>query len=185
MLTINDHLLSSAKQIPSVNCCERPDGAVIDLLVIHNISLPPGQYGGTHVDNLFSNCLDPAAHPYFKSIAALKVSAHLFVQRSGRITQYVPFNKSAWHAGESSFDGQENCNDFSIGIELEGTDTEEYSEEQYRQLINISNVLIKYYPKITSKRIVGHCDIAPTRKTDPGIAFKWRKYRAGLVGFVE
>ena len=149
----------------------------IDLLVIHNISLPPGQYGGDYIDDFFCNRLSAEAHPYFQEIAALQVSAHLLIRRDGVVHQYVPFDRKAWHAGRSLFCGRENCNDFSIGIELEGCDTEPFSEAQYEQLARITVLLQWTYPGITEDRIVGHSDIAPDRKTDPGPHFDWKRYR--------
>lgn len=165
--------LSDARYVPSPNYNERPLDAVIDLLVIHNISLPPGEFGGSYIDALFTNALDPSIHPYFAEIAHFEVSSHCLIRRDGEIVQYVPFNKRAWHAGDSYFDGQEDCNDFSIGIELEGADEIPYEPIQYIVLANLVSVLKKAYPKITDNRIVGHSTIAPLRKTDPGSAFDW------------
>ena len=178
---IRDHLLHGAKQLLSPNSSERADESDISLLVIHNISLPPGEYATGFIDQLFCNELDSEAHPYFKGIAELKVSAHLLISRTGIITQYVPFNRKAWHAGDSVFLGRENCNDFSIGIELEGTDYEAFTEEQYQLLIEVSNELLRSYPSINRTRIKGHSDIAPGRKTDPGPYFRWDKYLKGLI----
>lgn len=175
---IVDHRLSFARQVPSPNCSERPEGTVIDLLVIHNISLPPGEYGGGHVDALFCNQLDPAAHSYFAEIAHLRVSAHLLIDREGAVTQYVPFDRKAWHAGASTFCGRENCNDFSIGIELEGSDFEPFTAAQYEQLARVTGLITAAYPGITPDRITGHSDIAPGRKTDPGPHFNWQQFRA-------
>ena len=175
---IVDHRLSFARQVPSPNCSERPAGTVIDLLVIHNISLPPGQYGGGHVDALFCNQLDPAAHSYFAEIAHLMVSAHLLIDRECAVSQYVPFDRKAWHAGASSFCGRENCNDFSIGIELEGTDFEPFTAVQYERLVRVTGLITAAYPHITPARITGHNDIAPGRKTDPGPHFDWQQFRA-------
>lgn len=172
-----DGWLAGAQRLPSPNCDERPSGEAISLLVIHGISLPPGRFGGPWIDALFTNTLDPAAHPAFAGIAALRVSAHLLIRRDGRITQYVPFSRRAWHAGASSFDGREHCNDFSIGIELEGTDTRRYTTRQYRRLTRVVAEIRRRYPLITPARIVGHSDIAPGRKTDPGPAFDWTKIR--------
>lgn len=162
--------------IASSNCDDRPVGAVIDLLVIHGISLPPGKFGGDAIQALFTNQLDPTAHPYFQTIAHLKVSAHVLILRDGEVIQFVPFQKRAWHAGESSFQERKRCNDFSIGIELEGADTVPYEPIQYRRLAELTRVLMRFYPGITPQRIVGHSDIAPGRKTDPGPAFDWQYF---------
>lgn len=172
---------SAARCCPSPNCNERPQGEV-SLLVIHNISLPPGQFGTGEVENLFLNRLDPKAHPYFAGIAALRVSAHFLIERDGALTQFVPCSARAWHAGVSCFAGREQCNDFSIGIELEGTDELPYTDTQYRMLGVLSRVLQRAYPAITAERICGHSDIAPGRKTDPGPAFDWPRYRGLLQG---
>jgi len=175
---IVDHCLSFARQIPSPNCSERPEAAPIDLLVIHNISLPPGEYGGGYIDDLFCNRLNPREHSYFAEIAHLRVSAHLLIDRHGAVTQYVPFNMKAWHAGASCFCGRDNCNEYSIGIELEGTDFEPFTAAQYDQLVWVTELLRRAYPQITLARIVGHSDIAPDRKTDPGPCFDWQHYRS-------
>lgn len=174
-----DHWLRDARHCPSPNCNPRPDNAAIRLIVIHGISLPPGDFGGPWIDRLFTNSLDPAAHPYFAEIAGLTVSSHLLIRRDGEIVQYVPFDLRAWHAGRSSYQGVENCNDFSIGIELEGIDDQPYSEAQYRQLAAVTRVLNEIYPQ-TFGHIAGHSEIAPGRKTDPGPAFLWSHYRALL-----
>ena len=168
--------LDSARRVLSPNQGERPADTPVDLLVIHSISLPPGQFGGGDVDALFQNRLDAGAHPYFEGISGLRVSAHLFIDRRGDITQYVSFDRRAWHAGASNFAGRENCNDFSIGIELEGTDELPFAGRQYHSLAMATRVLQRTYPGIESHRIVGHCDIAPGRKTDPGPCFDWRRY---------
>jgi len=172
---IVDGWLDAARRLQSPNCDARPAGTVIDLLVVHGISLPPGEYGGGWIDDFFMNCLDPAVHPYFAAICSLKVSAHLLVRRDGSMTQYVPFHMRAWHAGESSFAGKTACNDFSIGIELEGCDELDYDARQYHALADVARTLMKAYPDITRDRIVGHCHIAPQRKTDPGQAFQWQR----------
>ena len=171
--------LQQAKICLSPNCSSREKGE-ISLLVIHNISLPPGKFGGGHVEEFFQNILDPQAHPYFDEIKELKVSSHLFIDRDGSITQFVPFDKKAWHAGVSNFNGRENCNEFSIGIELEGTDELEYTQQQYDSLVEVSRELMVLYPLITKDNIVGHCDISPGRKTDPGKAFDWDLYLSRL-----
>ncbi len=166
-------LLLNAVYIPSPNYNFRPIGTEIDLIVIHNISLPPGEFGGPFINELFTNTLDSTAHPYFAEIADMKVSSHFLIRRDGMIIQYVPLYLRAWHAGQSSFLNRDNCNDFSIGIELEGTDTIPYAEVQYEVLAELIAVLLKMYPKITRERIVGHSTVAPERKTDPGPAFNW------------
>ncbi len=165
--------LLDARQMPSPNCDERPDCEDISLIVIHGISLPPGEYGGAWIDDLFTNRLDPDAHPYFPGIAHLRVSSHVLIRRDGAVVQYVPFRKRAWHAGESCYQGRSCCNDYSIGIELEGQDDEPYSPQQYDRLAAIIQVLTRTFPGISSDRIRGHSDIAPGRKTDPGEAFDW------------
>jgi AmpD protein len=178
---IQEHQLSWALQIPSPNCSDRPDPDDISLLVIHNISLPPGQFGGPHIDALFCNALDGLAHPYFASIGDLRVSAHLLIRRDGIVVQYVPFNRKAWHAGRSSFAGRPECNEYSIGIELEGTDEIPFTDQQYQQLALVTRLLMTAYPAIAPARITGHADIAPGRKTDPGPCFDWSRYRT-LIG---
>lgn len=170
-------LLREAKYSHSPNFDERPNGCDIDLLVIHSISLPPGQYGTDDVKAFFSNTLDASKHPYFQTIAHLKVSSHLFIRRDGEVWQFVPFHKRAWHAGQSCFAGRENCNHFSIGIELEGTDADAYTKVQYEQLAAVTQAILKAYPAINLSNIVGHSDIAPSRKTDPGEGFDWGHYR--------
>lgn len=166
-------ILQGVEYIPSPNADDRPESAGIELVVVHNISLPPGEFGGPYIDQLFCNRLDPEEHPYFQEIHRLRVSAHALVRRDGRVVQFVPFHQRAWHAGESSYCGREGCNDFSIGIELEGTDDSPYEEVQYRQLADIISCLRETYPAIAKDAITGHCDIAPQRKTDPGPAFDW------------
>jgi N-acetyl-anhydromuramoyl-L-alanine amidase len=171
-----DGWLQSALACPSPNFNVRPEPFEVSLLVIHNISLPPGQYGGDFIQAFFCNELDCSADPYFEKLSGLQVSAHLLIERDGRVIQFVPFDRRAWHAGVSSFDGRENCNDFSIGIELEGEDEHPYTEEQYRSLIQATEILMREYPALAGDRIVGHSTIAPGRKTDPGPAFDWDKY---------
>jgi AmpD protein len=161
----------------SPNCDARPADIAIELLVIHNISLPPGVFGGAAVIDLFMNRLDPQAHPYYAEIAALRVSAHFFIRRDGALLQFVPCAMRAWHAGESSWCGRARCNDFSIGIELEGTDDTAFTDAQYRRLEDLSRLLLAHYPIAAS---VGHADIAPGRKTDPGPHFDWARYRAAV-----
>lgn len=174
-------LIRQARQVASSNYDARPDGCLPELIVVHAISLPPGQFGGPYIDQLFTNCLDPSSHAYFAQIADLRVSAHVLVRRDGGLVQYVPLDQRAWHAGESCHDGRDACNDFSIGIELEGDDDTAFTEEQYAQLAQICSALDRAYPGIRLDRIVGHCDIAPGRKTDPGPNFDWRQL-AVLLG---
>jgi len=169
-----------ARYVPSVNCNQRPDGCNINLLVIHNISLPPGKYDNKFVEKFFTNALDHSIHPYFSTIDELKVSSHLFIRRGGEVIQFVPFDQRAWHAGASCFQDKENCNDFSIGIELEGQDNEPYERVQYDVLLKISRELMSAYPGITPERICGHSDISSGRKTDPGPAFDWAYFRSRL-----
>ena len=170
---IEDGWLDGVRRVPSPNCDERPADAEIDLVVIHGISLPPGEFGGPYIDQLFTNTLDRDQDRYFATIADLQVSAHALIRRDGTLTQYVPFQRRAWHAGQSRYADREACNDFSIGIELEGTDDQPYTAEQYQALAILLRVLISNYPGIVAERICGHCDIAPDRKTDPGPAFDW------------
>lgn len=174
-MDIEQHWLIPACHIHSPNFDDRPNPDDINLIVIHCISLPPGEFGNGCIEDLFCNRLDPEAHPYFKDIHQLKVSSHLVITRTGDIMQYVPFDKRAWHAGQSCYQGRERCNDFSIGIELEGTETFAYTETQYRQLAKVVNALLKAYPGLSTERITGHSDIAPERKTDPGDSFDWKK----------
>jgi AmpD protein len=166
-------ILHNVRQVVSPNCDGRPIGVEIDLVVVHNISLPPNEFGGPYIDALFTNTLDSKLHDYFSKIADFKVSAHCLIRRTGDITQYVPFAKRAWHAGLSSFQGRKKCNDFSIGIELEGTDEIPYTPEQYNALVSLLKILKITYPRITFDRIVGHSTVAPDRKTDPGPSFDW------------
>ena len=173
--------LQGARQLPSPNHDERPDPQDISLLVIHNISLPPDRFGGPWIDALFTNSLDPKAHPYFEGIKHLRVSSHLCIFRDGRVTQYVPFGRRAWHAGVSSYEGRERCNDFSIGIEMEGCDSKPFTARQYARLARVTRALLAAYPRLTPERITGHSDIAPGRKTDPGPCFEWVRYRAALA----
>lgn len=173
--------LEGVRRLPSPNCDERPEGVAVELLVVHGISLPPGQFGGPYIDALFTNSLDAAAHPFFREIAGLTVSAHVLIRRDGEVVQYVPFTKRAWHAGASSFCGRERCNDFSIGIELEGTDEVPYEPVQYRRLAELTQLLMAAFPAITPEHIAGHCDIAPGRKSDPGPCFDWPHYRSLLA----
>ncbi|EHJ84579.1 N-acetylmuramoyl-L-alanine amidase AmpD [Salmonella enterica subsp. enterica serovar Baildon str. R6-199] len=180
--------LVEARRVPSPHYDCRPDDEKPSLLVVHNISLPPGEFGGPWIDALFTGTIDPDAHPFFAEIAHLRVSAHCLIRRDGEIVQYVPFDKRAWHAGVSNYQGRERCNDFSIGIELEGTDTLAYTDAQYQQLAAVTRTLIACYPAIAlslairrspiADNMTGHCNIAPDRKTDPGPAFDWPRFRA-------
>ena len=167
-------LLNECRQCPSPNKDERPDEMTIDLVVVHSISLPPGQYGGDEIEQFFQNRLNKDAHPYFEEIHELQVSSHALIKRSGKIVQFVPFHERAWHAGQSNYCGRERCNDFSIGIELEGTDTGDFEEEQYKQLSLLISALKIAYPAI-SDNITGHSDISPGRKKDPGTGFDWNR----------
>ena len=169
--------LSEVERIVSPNFDQRPEQSDVSLLVIHGISLPPGEYGGGCITDLFCNTLDCDAHPYFDQLRELKVSSHVLIQRDGHIIQYVSFNDRAWHAGVSRFDGRERCNDFSIGIELEGVDDQPYEDVQYEKLSEVTTAIMQAYPAITSSRVAGHSDIAPGRKTDPGSAFDWKRYK--------
>ena len=165
---------------PSPHFNPRPVGSEVDLLVIHNISLPPRQFGSNDINEFFAGQLNVAKHPFFQQIAQLKVSAHCLIRRDGEVVQYVSFDDRAWHAGVSNFNGRDNCNDFSIGIELEGCDDIAYSQVQYNSLLRLTRLLQQRYPKIKHQHIVGHSDIAPDRKTDPGQAFAWRYYLSSL-----
>jgi AmpD protein len=175
-MKIEQGWLDQAICCPSPNFNQRPVDVTINLLVIHNISLPPGEFGGGYVEDFFRNRLDIQKHPYFQNIANLQVSSHLLIDRQGKITQFVSFDDRAWHAGQSSYSGVENCNDYSIGIELEGTDDLPYTAEQYKSLAKVTRQLLINYPKLTPDRITGHEHIAPGRKTDPGPAFDWVYY---------
>ena len=174
-------IVGPARYSGSPNCDARPNQAEPALVVIHGISLPPGQFAGDDVEALFTNTLDWDAHPFYDEIRGLEVSAHLFIRRDGRVIQFVPLTARAWHAGRSSFRGKDCCNDYSIGIELEGDDETPYDERQYQALQGLITALGKAYPAITPREIAGHCDIAPGRKTDPGPAFDWFKLYDGLV----
>ena len=163
---------------PCINFDARPSDAEVNLLVIHNISLPPGQFGGDYIEALFANTLDCDAHPYFEKLRGLKVSAHFLVRRDGRALQFVATSQRAWHAGASQFEGRERCNDFSIGIELEGSDDQTYSDAQYKTLASLTLALVSHH---SLSHIAGHEHIAPGRKTDPGPFFDWQRYRADFV----
>ena len=172
--------LPSARQLPSANHDERPTDSEVNLLVIHGISLPEDSFGGPWIEHFFLNRLPSRRHPYFGTISELRVSSHLLIDRKGGLTQFVALDKRAWHAGLSSFRGRERCNDFSIGIELEGSDHIPYTETQYRSLARVTREIMSIYPAISRENIVGHCDIAPGRKTDPGPSFDWAFYHALL-----
>jgi AmpD protein len=173
-------LLDAARWCPSPNRDARPDPDDVSAVVVHGISLPPGEFGGSAIDRLFCNELDPAEHPYFAELTGLKVSAHLLIRRDGGIVQYVPFHERAWHAGASCWAGRECCNDFTIGIELEGMDDLAYTDPQYLALGDVVAALASAYARITPAAIAGHCDIAPGRKTDPGPAFDWARLAHGI-----
>jgi N-acetyl-anhydromuramoyl-L-alanine amidase len=177
LIDADSGVLREARQVVSPNFDARPAGVKTDLIVVHGISLPPGKFGGPWIDHLFTNTLPADVHPYFAEIQGLRVSSHLVIARKGKVTQYVKFTDRAWHAGKSSYRGREACNDFSIGIELEGTDTEPYTLRQYLVLAKVVAALCAAYPSLSKSRVVGHSDIAPGRKTDPGPAFSWRLAR--------
>ena len=172
--------LSEVARCHSPNSDERPTGCDVDLIVVHGISLPPGRYGEGYVHRLFTNTLDSTVHRYFEGIAKLRVSAHLLIERGGATTQFVALNRRAWHAGQSSHRGREACNDFSVGIELEGIDDEPYETAQYARLCEIIAVILAAWPHIDRTCLVGHSDVAPGRKTDPGSAFDWSYLYAQL-----
>ena len=163
-MDIENGILSTAKYIESPNQNDRPDIAVIDAIIIHGISLPPGEFGGGFIEQLFTNALHPNVHPYFETISDLRVSSHLLIDREGDVTQFVPFHKRAWHAGRSSLNGRQECNDFAIGIELEGEDDVAYTEQQYHMLSDVVKLLMQTYPNIIKDHIVAHSDVAPGRK---------------------
>jgi len=171
-------VLAGALQVHSPNCDERPGDAAVSLLVVHSISLPPGRFGGEAIVQLFTNTLDFAAHPYYETLRDLKVSAHFLVRREGELIQLVPCAKRAWHAGSSSWRGRERCNDFSVGVELEGADDQACPDSQYSRLAELLVALRRRYPIVD---VVGHIDIAPGRKTDPGPAFDWGRFRESLA----
>jgi AmpD protein len=174
-------LIARTRQVMSPYFDARPRDKLPDLIVIHGISLPPGEFGGAWIDQLFTGTLDPDAHPFFRDASRLRVSSHALIRRDGSIVQYVPFQARAWHAGESQYQGRAGCNDFSIGIELEGTDDLAYEDAQYESLVSLIRALLAAYPSLSSARIVGHSDIAPGRKTDPGAAFDWQRLRRSLL----
>jgi AmpD protein len=168
-------LLTGVKQVLSPFFDERPAGVSPELIVLHGISLPPGEFGGPWIARLFTGSLPPAVHPYFAEVAGFRVSAHLLIRRDGEVVQFVSLNDRAWHAGKSSWQGREACNDYSIGIECEGSDDIPYDDSQYAALRNLLPMLLDAYPAITAERIVGHSDVAPGRKTDPGPSFDWTR----------
>ena len=173
-------LCAGVRQVLSPHWDERPRGTAPELLVVHGISLPPGEFGGPWIDRLFTGTLPADAHPSFREPAARRVSAHVLIRRDGEIVQYVPFGQRAWHAGESQYRGRQGCNDFSIGVELEGTDETPYTDAQYPQLAALSAALLGAYGSLNEEHIVGHSDVAPGRKTDPGASFDWPRFRALL-----
>lgn len=168
------------RYLESPNQDDRPAGVEPELVVVHGISLPPGDFGGEWIDRLFTNALDPADHPYFREIADLRVSAHVLIRRGGELAQYVPFHRRAWHSGVSTWKGRDRVNDFSIGVELEGTDDTPYEDAQYQRLAELIRTLAAAYPTLTPDRLAGHCDVAPGRKSDPGPSFDWPKLHALL-----
>jgi AmpD protein len=173
-------LLPGVRQVLSPHRDARPQGTRADLIVLHGISLPPDEYGGPWIEQLFNGHLPPGRHPYFAEVAGRRVSAHALVRRDGEIVQFVPFHERAWHAGQSSWEGRSACNDFSIGIEIEGSDELPYEAVQYRRTAALVRALVAAYPQLSSERVVGHSDISPGRKTDPGSAFDWSGMRALL-----
>ena len=180
LMDISKGWLTSARRVPSPNFNARPDSVVVDAIIVHGISLPPKQYGGDYIEAFFQNRLDFEAHPYFHSIKDLQVSSHILIKRTGECVQFVSFDDRAWHAGESELKGRQHCNDFAVGIELEGCDDVSYEDAQYLQLAAVTRALMLSYNDITLDRIVGHSDISPGRKTDPGPAFDWGYFRSLL-----
>ncbi len=174
-------LLSGARQVLSPFWDERPAGVLPELIIVHGISLPPGEFGGPWIDRLFAGNLDAGAHPYFAEVAPLRVSAHVLIRRDGEVVQYVSFGARAWHAGVSSYAGRPACNDYSIGIELEGTDEAPYTDAQYAVLAGVIHAACAAYPLLSRERVVGHSDVAPGRKSDPGAAFDWARLRGQLA----
>ena len=174
-------IIRPASQCPSPNQDDRPDDREPELIIIHGISLPPREFGGPLVEQLFTNCIDWDAHPYFREIRGILVSAHLFIRRDGSVIQFVPFGRRAWHAGPSNFRGRPNCNDYSIGIELEGDDETAYTNPQYEHLIGVVAALCDAYAPLCARTIAGHCDVAPGRKSDPGPAFEWLRLYDGIA----
>ncbi|MCZ6471638.1 MAG: 1,6-anhydro-N-acetylmuramyl-L-alanine amidase AmpD [Gammaproteobacteria bacterium] len=182
-LTIDDTgWLQTVEVMQSPNCDARPDNSEIKLIVIHGISLPPAEFGGGYIQQFFCNRLDVGAHEYFSSICELLVSAHCLIERDGKMVQFVSFLDRAWHAGDSNWHGEQGCNDFSVGIELEGTDDLSYTDQQYLALNSLISSLLARYPGIDAESLCGHSDISPGRKTDPGPAFDWQKLSRFLQG---
>jgi AmpD protein len=177
--SITDGVLAPCREVHSPNQDERPEGE-ISAVILHNISLPPGCFGGSEIEAFFTNCLDVTQHPFYAEIDGVQVSSHVLIRRDGELVQFVPFTKRAWHAGLSSFRGRDKCNDFSIGIELEGTDEDAYTDAQYATLIELLIALFDTYPALSARQIAAHSDIAPGRKTDPGTAFDWLRLYDGL-----
>ncbi len=175
-MQIKDHILKGTRFLESPNFNERPFNTQISLIVIHSISLPPKKYNTNHIEKFFLNDLDFSLDEFYKTIKNVKVSSHILIKRTGEIIQFVPFNKRAWHAGESSYNGVDNCNDYSIGIELEGSDDDAFEDIQYENLSLLTSVLMQEYTGINKNNIIGHSDIAPGRKTDPGNLFDWDRY---------
>lgn len=180
MSAFNNHWLINAAKVPSPNHNARPDGVQPELIVIHNISLPPGQFGGGWIQRLFTNCLPADADPYFQTIHQMQVSSHFLIDRKGVVTQFVGCDRRAWHAGQSEWKGRQNCNDFSIGIELEGTDDMPFEEAQYLALVELVGNLLASYPTLEASAITGHEHVAPGRKTDPGPFFDWPRLQQGI-----
>lgn len=180
MMISQDGWYENARKVISPHYDLRTDEKDISLLVIHNISLPPGKFGGPYIEQLFTGTLTPTEHPFFERIAAFRVSAHCLIRRDGEVVQFVSFEHRAWHAGMSSFAGREKCNDYSIGIELEGTEWVAYTEEQYQALAELTKAIQQKYPRIKQDRITGHQYIAPLRKSDPGLSFDWCKFRSKI-----
>ena len=178
-------LIEPATRCTSPNSDARPEGCAPEMIVLHGISLPPGEFGGPEIEQLFSNRLDWDAHPYFGEIRGLEVSSHLLIRRDGELLQFVPFTDRAWHAGESSFRGRRRCNDFAIGIELEGEDETPYTDVQYESLERVVAAVLCAYPAISAREIAGHCDVSPGRKSDPGPAFDWLRLYDGLAQLSE
>ncbi|MFA0078424.1 1,6-anhydro-N-acetylmuramyl-L-alanine amidase AmpD [Vibrio artabrorum] len=180
MMICSNGWYDNARHVPSPYFDARPSIDDISLLVVHNISLPPSQFGGPYIEQFFTGKLDPTEHPFFKVIHQMGVSAHCLIRRDGEVVQFVSFLDRAWHAGQSSFAGRERCNDYSIGIELEGSDFVTYSELQYQALTQLTETIVSTFPQITTERITGHQYIAPLRKTDPGLVFDWQKFKKNL-----
>jgi len=176
-IDVENGLLREARQVTSPNCDDRPQDCEPELIIVHSISLPPGEFGGRWIERLFTNTLDPDAHPYFRKINGLRVSSHLLIRRDGEVVQFVPLTRRAWHAGESCFSGRESCNDFSIGIELEGADDQPYTGVQYQRLSMLIAALRNALPSLADAPVVGHSEVSPGRKTDPGPCFDWARLR--------